>query len=209
MTPEAPEAVTATADSTTGQEPTPEGEKPEGGKDIEGLEAALREARNDAIKYRTRLRALEAAEQERADAELSEAERAAKRAAELEAQLAERDAQAQQLALESAVALKANSLGIVDAEAALALVDRAELDFDDAGRPTSASLDAALRHLLKTKPYLKTQPAPASPANPARTTPASETDEQRRARIYGGNAGIFDTGSAADHGGGVISRTKE
>jgi hypothetical protein len=203
--PDAAAGEMPTEPNAPGEMPDPAPEMGEGSKDVEALEAALREARADAIKYRQRLRAAEEAERERAEADLSEAERAKRRADELEATLAERDATARTLALESSVAIKANSLGIVDPEAAIAMLDRDLLDFDEAGKPTSTSLDAALRRLLKQKPYLRTQPAPSSPANPSKSEPVGETPDQRRARLFGSNSGIFDASSAERMGGGVIS----
>jgi hypothetical protein len=96
-------------------------------------------------------------------------------------------------------------MGIVDAEAAVKLLNTASLDFDEAGRPDSESLDQALKRLIKAKPYLKTQPPASSPANPARTEPAGETDSQRRSRLFGGGGGIFDADTARAMGGGVLN----
>ena len=100
--------------------------------------------------------------------------------------------------------MRSNALGIVDAEVAVALLDTSALEFDDAGRPDPESLDSALKRLVKSKPYLKTQPPAASPANPARSEPMGETDAQRRARLFGGGGGIFDPDMARRLGGGVL-----
>jgi hypothetical protein len=188
-----------------GQEPIPDAQDAQDDQDKQALnEKALKEARSEAAKYRKRLRELEAAQQAREEAELSESEKQARRMQQLEQALEEREATTRRLALESAVAVRSNSLGIVDAEVAVALLDDSSLDYDDAGRPDPESLDNALRRLLKAKPYLKTQPPAASPANPARSEPMGETDAQRRSRLYGGNSGIFDTEAASRMGGGVI-----
>jgi hypothetical protein len=186
------------------QEATPKAQDA-GADDQQALAQALKEARAEAAKYRTRLRDAEAAQQAAQDAELTESERQAKRLAELEQTLAEREQQTRSLALESAVAVRSNALGIVDAEVAVALLDPSGLDFDDAGRPDPEGLDQALKRLIKAKPYLKQPVAPASPANPARSEPVGETDAQRRARLFGGGGGMFDPGTAARLGGGVIS----
>lgn len=167
--------------------------------------ARAKELRSENASLRRRLKALEEADRRREEAEMTEQERLEKRAHELEAQLAERDQATRRLALESAVALRANALGIVDAEVAVALLDPAQLDFDESGRPDAESLDIALKRLIKAKPYLKTQPPAASPANPARTEPMGETDAQRRARLFGGGGGIFDPGTARSLGGGVLT----
>ena len=192
---------------TQGQEPIPDAQDAQDEQDNQqalNSEKALKEARSEAAKYRKRLRELEAVQQAREEAELSESEKQARRMQQLEQALEEREVTTRRLALESAVAVRSNSLGIVDAEVAVALLDEASLDYDDAGRPDTESLDNALRRLLKAKPYLKTQPPASSPANPARSEPMGETDAQRRSRLYGGNSGIFDPGAASRMGGGVI-----
>lgn len=205
---QAPEDTTpemGTADA--GQEPAPTAPEAEDTDSIDALAAhkALKDARAEAAKYRKRLRDLEAQQQQAAEAEMSEAERMAKRLAELEQQVQEQQTQTRSLALESAVAVRANALGIVDAEAAIALLDRDLLDFDEQGRPDPEGVDQALKRLIKAKPYLKQPVAPSSPANPARTEPVGETDAQRRARLFGGGGGLFDTDAASRMGGGVIT----
>lgn len=167
--------------------------------------ARAKELRSENASLRRRLKALEDSERQREEADMSEQDKLVRRAQELEAQLAERDTQTRRLALESAVALRSNALGIVDAEVAVALIDSHSLEFDESGRPDPESLDQALKRLIKAKPYLKTQPPAASPANPARTEPMGETDAQRRARLFGGGGGIFDPGTAKSLGGGVLT----
>lgn len=200
--PDVTEPVTGT---DVAQDATPMAQAAEGQDDRAFSDKALKEARAEAAKYRKRLRELEAKQLQREEAELSESERQAKRLAELEQAVVERDEQTRRLALESAVAMRSNALGIVDAEVAVRLLDPGLLDFDTDGRPDSESLDQALRSLLKSKPYLKTQPPAASPANPARTEPLGETDEQRRSRLFGGGGGMFDPSTAQRMGGGVIN----
>jgi hypothetical protein len=203
VTPEVPEPEMGTQQDQ-GEMPAPQAETA-ADDDTQALSDALKAARADAIKYRTRLREMEAEQQAKRDAEMTDSERQAKELADLRQELAQRDEQTRRLALESAVALRSNAMGIVDAEAAVKLIDTASLDFDDYGRPDSESLDQALKRLIKSKPYLKTQPPAASPANPARTEPAGETDAQRRARLFGGGGGIFDVDTARSLGGGVLN----
>lgn len=167
--------------------------------------ARAKELRSENASLRRRLKALEESERKRDEADMSEQEKLARRTQELEAQLEQRNTEARRLALESAVAVRSNALGIVDAEVAVALLDTGSLDYDETGRPDSESLDLALKRLIKAKPYLKTQPPAASPANPARTEPAGETDAQRRARLFGGGGGIFDADTARSLGGGVLN----
>lgn len=202
--PDAAPPAMGTEQDDMGAMPDPQAEIA-GADDTKALSEALKEARTDAIKWRTRLREMEAAAQAQKDAELSDAERQAKRIVDMEQQLAEQQAQTRSLALESAVAMRATALGIVDAEVAVKLLDSRSLDFDDLGRPDPESLDTALKRLIKSKPYLKTQPPAASPANPARSEPVGETDAQRRARLFGGGGGIFDPSMAQGLGGGVLN----
>jgi hypothetical protein len=204
VTPDVPEPEMGTEqnEGVTPEQPSTETvEDP----DKQALASALKEARDDAIKWRARFRDMEAAQKQRDEAELTEAERQAKRLQELEAELAERDSTTRRLALESAVALRSNALGIVDAEVAVAMLDRDALQYDDSGRPDPESLDNALRRLIKQKPYLKVQQSAGSPANPARSEPLGETDAQKRARLFGGNAGIFEPEAARRLGGGVVN----
>ena len=190
---------------TSGREPDPQA-LDAGDAAPQVSDKALKDARSEAAKYRTQLRKLEAANAERETADLSESERITRRNDELEKQLAERDQITRRLALEGAIAVRSNALGIVDAEAAVALLNIGDLDFDDSGRPDPERLDTALRALLKAKPYLRTQPPATSPANPARTEPLGETDDQRRSRLFGSGGGIFDTEVGARLGGGAIDR---
>jgi hypothetical protein len=204
--PDASQPEMGTEQDTQGEMPsTTQVEMTGDTEDTKAIAEALKEARADAIKWRSRLREMEAQQQAAQDAELSESERQAKRLADMERALEQQQQHTRSLALESAVAMRANALGIVDAEVAVALLDRDALDYDDSGRPDADSLDMALKRLIKAKPYLKTAQAPSSPANPARSEPVGETDQQRRARLYGGGGGIFDPVVAASLGGGVVS----
>lgn len=167
---------------------------------------AAKQARAEAAKWRRQVRDLEAKLKAKDEADLSEAERQARELSavkEREAALAEQN---RTLALEGAIAVRAHRMGIVDPDAALRLLDRKDIEFDDAGRPDGASLESALKDLLKAKPYLRASaPAPGSPANPARQEPKGETDAQRRARLMGGaTPPMFDPERAQKLGGGVI-----
>lgn len=204
---EAPEADAPEPQEGTevpAQEATPPAQDAADPTDDKAL-ARAKELRSENASLRRRLKALEETERKREEAEMSEGERQAKRLAELEATLAEQQQHTRSLALESAVAMRSNALGIVDAEVAVALLDKGTLEYDDLGRPDPESLDTALKRLIKAKPYLKTQPPAASPANPARTEPMGETDAQRRARLFGGGGGIFDPVVAQGLGGGVVN----
>lgn len=170
--------------------------------------------RAEAAKYRKQLRdfqkkfeQLEAERRAKEEAELSEAEKAARRAEELEAQLnAERD-NARRILTENAVIAAASRLGYANPEDAVALLPRDAIEWDDDGRPDTATVNTAVEQLLKQRPYLRAgHTAGGSPTNPARGHQQGETDEQRRARLFGGarGGGIFDPASAASRGGGVV-----
>jgi hypothetical protein len=186
------------------QEATPQAQDVAAEVDEKAL-ARAKELRSENASLRRRLKAIEEDQRKRDEADMTDQERTAKEAADLRTMLEKQQAETRSLALESAVAMRANTLGIVDAEAAVKLLDTGALDFDDIGRPDPESLDMALKRLIKAKPYLKTQPPAASPANPARTEPAGETDAQRRARLFGGGGGIFDVDTARSLGGGVLN----
>lgn len=204
-----PQAGTASSQVDTSPAPAAS----ESSQSPDDASKAAAEARAEAAKYRKRLRELEkqleavqAAEQAKAEAELTEVEKASRRAAELEQQLeAERMARRDSL-LESSVTAAAARMGFADARDAVALVPRTDLEFGDDGRPDAASVEAALKRLLSERPHLRAgHTAGGSPGNPSRTNPPSETDAQRRARLFGGNTGgLFDPSAAARHGGGVV-----
>lgn len=170
-------------------------------------------ARAEAAKYRRQLREtqkrleeLEAAEKAKAEAELSEAEKAARRAQELEAELERERSARRESMLESAVTAAAARMGFADARDAVALLPRADLEFADDGRPEVASVENALKTLLADRPHLRAgHTSGGSPGNPSRSTPPGETDAQKRARLFGGNAAsVFDPATAASRGGGVV-----
>lgn len=158
---------------------------PAGGEEPISLDAArkLRQENQSLRERAKRLEELETKERQRQEAELTEAQKAQKRA---EAAEAERDAARRDLAaarLERAVSAAASRLHFVDPDDALALLDRAALDIDDAtGAPDPDKLERALTALLKRKPYLAAPtgtPAPNTP--PAPPPPGPPTNPPRPA----------------------------
>ena len=188
--------------------------------DADALARELKEAREEAAKYRTarkqqadelktlqeKLAALEAAsltEQEKKDKEY---QRAQQKAAELEAKLAETAKRNQELQARSIVQAAAARLGIVDPDAAFVLLrDTVGIEPDEHGALNTKKMEADLRELLKAKPYLMGVPQ-TSAANPAKSDPTvqRESDEQRRARLNGGGYNVFDADNARKRGGGVV-----
>lgn len=150
---------TAAAGAQPGQEPA-----------AEQFDAEyVRKLRAEAAEYRKRLRELEQKAQEQENAKLSETERLQKRLAELEREQAAYQRERQERTLKYETMLAASRLGIVDPDAAYRLLDVASIEFAEDGTPRN--IEAALKELLKAKPYLAAQPAAisGSPTNPART----------------------------------------
>lgn len=148
---------TAAAGAQPGQEPA-----------AEQFDAEyVRKLRAEAAEYRKRLRELEQKAQEQENAKLSETERLQKRLAELEREQAAYQRERQERTLKYETMLAASRLGIVDPDAAYKLLDLAGIEFDEDGTPRN--IEAALKELLKAKPYLVAQSSGGSPTNPART----------------------------------------
>ena len=132
------------------------------------LERALAEANRESAGRRKRLGELEKADAERQAATLSETEKLEKRLREAEAKALAAEEKLRTRLLRDGVMEAAARLGVVDADAAFRLLEPEALEVDEAGRPVNA--DAALRELVKQKPYLVAAKAGGvSPTNPGRT----------------------------------------
>ena len=158
VAPEQPEAAEAAAPSAQEAEE-------------ERFDAAyVRKLRAEAAEYRKRLRELERALKQHEEEKLSETERLRLRLAELEKELGEREVRMREHTLRYETMLRARELGIVDPEAAYRLLDLAEVEYDETGRPTN--LERLLRELVRKRPYLVGSTASAT--NPSRTTVSLE-----------------------------------
>lgn len=93
----------------------------------------------------------------------TELEKANERAAQLEREHAEALQQLQDSRLRTAVVTEAAKRNVVDPDAALALLDRANLEFGDDGTPTNIA--DAMDQLLKARPYLVGGGRPAGTAD--------------------------------------------
>lgn len=149
------------------------GDKAQGQEQFDS--AYVKELRQEAADYRRKLREAETRLKTLDDAQLSEAEKAQKRIAELEQQATEAKAQLAERALKFDVQAAATKLGIVDADAAYRLLDVKALELADDGTPKN--VEAALRALVAAKPYLLGQAATAA-TNPARGSSTKLTLEQ-------------------------------
>lgn len=140
-------------------------EKPAGGEmsleqaltELEKARKALKDVNAESASRRKRLDELETAETQRQQAQMSEAEKATAAAQKLADDLAARDAALaalRQQMVRYEVMLAAQSLNIVDPDAAvtLLLADPAAVKCDEAGRPTNAA--EALKALVEQRPWL-------------------------------------------------------
>lgn len=162
------------------QNANPEGQDPDGEDfNADRARALIRKLRDEAKQATRQLRDLDtlrAQVKAAEDAKLSDEQRLSKRAADLEAELAQERQIAQDRTNRYEVQLLASRIGIVDPDAAVKLLDWSSLDYAEDGRPQD--IEAALRQLIEDRPYLARQTderprqAQGSPTNPAtRTTP--------------------------------------
>jgi phage I-like protein len=131
--------------------------------DVAVLQKELSRARTEAAQSRAELKAIRDAK--KADAEAAKTE--AQKYTELETEVATLRVALANARLEAAVAAQAVRLNIIDAEAAVKLLDRSTLELDEEGNPKN--VEAALRDLIKERPYL----APKAPTN---VTPSGGTN---------------------------------
>lgn len=127
--------------------------------DASAIQKELREARAEAARSRTALKRYEDAEKAAKDAQMGEVEKLQARIAELEREKTGLSDQLKATDLKSAVQRAASKLGFADPDDAMRLLDPAEIEYSDDGRPRN--LDHLLGDLVRTKPYLKssfTQP---------------------------------------------------
>lgn len=134
------------------------------GNDAEKSQRELSEARSEAARYRKTLRDTEARLKDLETAQMSEADKAKKELEDLRGYKSSTSEAVKALNLQMSVERAARKLGIVDEEAAFALMDKSKVSYGDDGRPDADTVQAALDALLTAKPWLK--PAPAAPAAP-------------------------------------------
>jgi len=181
---------------TDGQEPTGNGQpQPEGTLDAEALAAELKKVRREAAKYRTSLRKLEEAEEERKKAEMTESERIKAELAEAQAKAAEAEERATGTMLRMSIVSAAAKAGFKDPTDAWSMIDPdtlATLEVSEDEKVIGA--DEYVTRLLKEKPYLAKQAQGSiTPTNP-QGGPVQMTDEERRAKIFGARKSGFWNG---------------
>jgi len=189
-------------DQVDGQEPKTEetdGQEPKGQEqqgtsltDIKALQDQLNKARNEAADYRAKLKETQKSKQDEADKTVDQLKGLLEEAQE---KLDATEKRAQQALVRAQVTAVAAKLGFNDPSDAWSMIDHETLEVSGDGQ--IKDVEAALKGLLEAKPYLAKQKGTITPTNPPGGTPP-ETDEAKRARLYGkGSASFFD-------GGGVI-----
>lgn len=161
-------------------------------------DSEIKRLRKEAAQYRTELRKAEAELQARKEAEMSEAERLAKRAEDAEKAAQAAADRIKAANLKAAVVQAATDAGISPDLAAPLVKDSVE--FDEDGEPTNVT--DLLKGLAESHPELvKRTLAAGQTPNAGKQGPPAETDEQRLARIWGNRGGEDPTRGGL--GGGV------
>ena len=149
----------------------------------EAVKKATSKANREAQNLRKRLKELEDEKQARKDAELSDTERLQKQLDEAQQTAQKATEQAQVAALRAAVAVEAGKLNIVDPDAALALMDRSEVEHTDDG---VTGVTDALTALIANKPYLVAKPGNPrlDPTNGGRGAAPDLTPQQQTQNLW-------------------------
>lgn len=208
-----PPTAPAEPTPTTPPEASPPAPKTFDESYVKGLRAEAAKNRKELKAAEVKLRELEEAKTATETAELEAqgqwktlAEQNAAKTADLESQLAEREAALQAERRNTLAVSVATQLGAIDPTDAN--VQTAVVAIDIAVDGAEAQIRQALEALKASRPYLFGTGKPnLAPFNPATgpTEPAAETATQRRQRIYGGGPSrVFDPKSAEERGGGVL-----
>jgi ElaB/YqjD/DUF883 family membrane-anchored ribosome-binding protein len=120
---------------------------------------------------------------------------------------AEKSAKANERLIRAEIISQASALGFEHPEDAYKLMSRSEVNLDEDTLEVSG-VKESLEALAKERPSMVKKPSrkkdPGETTNPDSQSP-SETDDERRARIYGtGGASFLNPANAKTHGGGVM-----
>lgn len=143
----------------------------------EEYERKLAEANKEAAANRVELKKYKEAEEAAKLATLTEQERLAKHAAELQSKYDADTAALTERIVRYEVERQASKLGIVDPDAAAKLIDWSSLEYDEDGTPTNA--ETLLKDLLKARPWLastqqgKPTASSGGATNPSRSAAAN------------------------------------
>jgi hypothetical protein len=157
----------------------------------------------EAAKWRTQFREAQKLLAEQAarireidEAKLSAEERAAQRAADAEARARELESKLAAVEMRQQVVDAALKAKAVDPSTVYALL-KDDLTAD-------SNIDAAVKALLKEKPFLVQAAGTGSSANGGQAQTKKMTDAERRQQMYGQGVSFFDPEQAALRGGGVV-----
>lgn len=157
----------STSSQQTGQAPqannsgspsaAPQGQAPEGNTSAQQLSLAdyeriIADLRKENAGHRTEKTQIATELQKFRDAQLSDAEKAQKRTADLEKANSAYERELNELKLTRAIERKAAALNIINPEVAARLLDWSTVEFDDSGAPKN--LDKLLAALIQAEPYL-------------------------------------------------------
>ena len=159
--------------------------------ELDRVRKALADANKEAAARRKKLEALEKAEADRQQAQMSELEKAQAKLAELEKRAAEAEAGKRQALIRAAVIARATVQGFREPEDVLRFLDAGAVQITDDGQVTNA--DDLLQKLAKAKPYLLQPTGTVGATNPGRGQGTGESDEARRARLFGGGGSVLGT----------------
>ena len=117
--------------------------------------AYVADLRSESAKYRKRAQAAEDKVKEHDQEQMGELEKAQAKQADAEKQVEQTNRLLTAERTRNAVTLEATRMNFRDAGDALAMIDVDDLNIDDeTGRPTTKSVQGALKKLISAKPYL-------------------------------------------------------
>lgn len=169
----------------------PTGETPESLREqLAKMQAALKDANKESAARRKRLEELESAEQQRQEASKSVEQKLADQLKKLEAERDAAEQRARQTLVRAEVTAAASRMQFRDPADVLKMIDASALEIGDDG--AIKGLDEQLQALAKAKPYLlATSIGGFSPTMPGHGQAQGESDDQRRARLFGGGESVI------------------
>ena len=169
--------------------------------ELEKARKALADVNRESAKRRKQLEAYEAEEAKRKAESMTELEKAQAALAEAQTKAEKAELGRRGALVRAAVIASASTRKFADTEDALRFIDQAKVTVDE--NDVVTGIDEQLDVIAKNKPYLlqtEQQQGSLGATNPGRGNVASESDAQRRARLFGGGGG----NPFAGPGGGVI-----
>lgn len=151
---------------------------PQAGDDVS---KKVRKANEEAARYRTELRQAQDELKRLQDSLKTDEQKREERFKALEVKEATWRETERRLNRENAIALAVAKASSADPDVLAMLLDRAELDIDDAtGRPLADSLGNAIKSIFSEKPYLVKQDVAATAQKPVATSAGASTNAQRQ-----------------------------